>query len=310
MHSFDPFTLVVAVLSAVIVFWLILPNLLVLLGASPIRNGMAGGAEDASCYGLHDVDADLYEGITALGFKPVGVYWEKMMPTSRRFVEVVFSGPGEPCYGVLYPNHQIMPRRASFLTVFESGAVVFTKNYAGGVEIDQADFRAEGAQSLLPPQLPEDGAAFDSSAWAQTRLVSSPRSAARRTDLDLRASLADTLERHRQNVAEFLAVGHPLPPAFDADGFITAQHRYHAHPLLRGKYQASMGSLLQTKLVALSTAPLLLAWQLGVTHPVPWCVLLVEGLIGLYLRFGCSSATRIRILRTLSGEKPAPPSGR
>jgi hypothetical protein len=307
MNSLDVFTLVVAVLAAVIVFRLILPNLLVLLGKSPLRNGMAGGAEDASCYWLHQIDADLYEGMTTLGFKPLGVYWEQM-PTSRRFVEVVFSRPGEPCYGMLYPNDQIMPRRASFLTVFASGAVVFTKNYRGGVEIDQADFRAEGVQSLLPPRPPEEEAAPDPSPETEATLVSFAGPTARRADLDQRASLVETLEWHLQNVAEFLDWGHPLPPAFDADGFLTAQHRYHAHPLLRRKYQATMGNLLRTKLAALSTAPMLLGWQLGVRHPLPWCVLLLEGLIGLYLRFGCSSAAKIRILRTLSVEKPAPPT--
>ncbi len=308
MDSLATFTLVVAVLAVVIVIRLILPNVLVLLGQSPLRNGMAGDADEASRHWLQDVDADLYEDMTSLGFRPVGVYWEQM-PTARRFVEVVFSRPGEPCYGMLYPNHQIMPRRAAFLTVFESGAVVFTKNYAGGVEIHQADFWAEGAQSFLPPPLPEEEVGLDSSAGTEARLVSYSRPAMAHTNLDLRASLADTLERHLQNVAEFLAQGHPLPPAFNAEEFITAQHRYHAHPRLRRKYQATMGHLLQRKLVALGSIPLFLAWQLGVTHPAPWCVLLVEGLIGLCLRFGCSSATKIRLLRTLNGEKPAPPSG-
>jgi hypothetical protein len=69
-----------------------------------------------------------------------------------------------------------------------------------------------------------------------------------------------------------------------------------------------MGNLLRTKLAALSFVPLLLGWKLGIRHPAPWCALLLEGLVGLYLRFGCSSATKINILRKLSGQNPAPPS--
>src|SRR5438105_8857674 len=118
MDLLAAFTVVVAILSLLIVIWLILPNLLVLLGQSPVRNGWAGSAEDAGCHWLHGLDEDLYEGMAGLGFKPVGIYWEQM-PTSHRFLEFVFARPGEPGYGVLYPNNQIMPRRASFLTVFQ-----------------------------------------------------------------------------------------------------------------------------------------------------------------------------------------------
>src|SRR5262249_27366873 len=89
----------------------------------------------------HDIDEDLYQKLAALGFGPVGVYWEKVK-IHRTFQEFVFARPGEPGFAMLYPNHQIMPRRATFLTVFTSGAVVFTKNYQGGLEAEVDDFLA------------------------------------------------------------------------------------------------------------------------------------------------------------------------
>jgi hypothetical protein len=58
-----------------------------------------------------------------------------------------------------------------------------------------------------------------------------------------------------------------------------------------------MRTLLGIKLIIMAPLPAIFFCSLGVHHPLPWSVLLVEGLVGLYLRYGCSSATVVNILR-------------
>jgi hypothetical protein len=135
-------------------------------------------------------------------------------------------------------------------------------------------------------------------------------------DLDLRISLAETLVRHRLNVNRLLAQGQQPPVCFDAHEFIATQQRYHHHPRLRRLWQATMGSLLLVKLFVVVIVPGIFCYTHGVRDPLPWGILLAEGLVGLYLRFACSSATVIKILRTLPQEsagaattgKESPPS--
>ncbi len=47
--------------------------------------------------------------------------------------------------------------------------------------------------------------------------------------------------------------------------------------------------------------PAIFFGTLGIQSPIPWGVLLVEGLVGLYLRYGFSSAGLVNILRRFSG---------
>jgi hypothetical protein len=239
-----------------------------------------------------------------------------------------------------------MPRRGSFLTVFETGGVVFTKNYCGGVEVQEADFLATGGRTEsarhLPPQPPTPAG----SSWkpivfclaagllmvtlvggADTWLSSdqrvillvlsglavictllpirpqgaTPRCPVREpVDLDLRVPLVETLARHRLNVNRLIAQGQQLPAVFDGDEFIATQQRYYRHPRLRRLRQSSMGTLLLGKLIVLAPLPTIFFCTLGVREPLPWSILLVEGLVGLYLRYGCSSATVLNILRGFS----------
>src|SRR5579859_5228890 len=112
--------IVLAVVAVLIVVRLCLPNVFIVLGRSPLQNGFSGGPEGVSAYWLNNVDESLHEEMLALGFQPLGVYWEQM-PFTRRFTEYVFNRPGTNSYGILYPNDQILPRRASFFTVFLSG---------------------------------------------------------------------------------------------------------------------------------------------------------------------------------------------
>jgi hypothetical protein len=345
----DTFTLVLALVSVLIVIRLLLPEILVLLGRNPVQNGMAGDSEDADLYWPTRLDGDLYQEMIALGFRPLGTYWEQM-PFMRRFEEFVLHRPGEKCFGILYPNNQIMPRRASFFTVFETGGVAFTKNYSGGVEVQEGDFLAVGARTELVQDLPPATAAGTHSAWrmlllagavgclmltfmpvshgsltADQRLmarvmcgiailgalshvrpvVNRPRREPRSEDLDVRIPLAETLARHRLNVDRLLAQGQQAPARFDADEFIYTQQRYHAHPRLRSQHQSSMAWLLRAKLIVLALLPGVLFARLGFQSALPWSALLVEGIIGLFLRYACSSATVIHVLRLGRGKRRA-----
>jgi hypothetical protein len=66
-----------------------------------------------------------------------------------------------------------------------------------------------------------------------------------------------------------------------------------------------MGTLLLAKLIVLAPLPTIFFTRLGVRDPLPWGILLVEGLVGLYLRYGCSSARVVTILRGFGGNRPA-----
>ena len=58
-----------------------------------------------------------------------------------------------------------------------------------------------------------------------------------------------------------------------------------------------MAILLAGKLILLAPLPAFFFHRLGVHDPLPWSVLLAEGLVGLYLRYGCSPVTVLNILR-------------
>ena len=115
----------------------------------------------------------------------------------------------------------------------------------------------------------------------------------------MRVPLAETLERHRLNVNRLIAEGQQLPAVFDGDEFLATQQRYYRHPRLRMKRLSSMGTLLFVKLIGLAPLPAIFFSNRGVRDPLPWGVLLAEGLVGLYLRYGCSSATVVNTLRGL-----------
>lgn len=138
--------------SLLLALFLCYPQLLVVLKRSQIRGGFQGGPEEAARYWLHSIDEEHFQQLAGLGFTPVGVYWETA-DFKRTFRQFVFTKPAERCFAMLYPRDQIMPRRASFLTVFSDGAVVFTKNYQGGVQAKEPDFHSGG---LPPPRMPVD----------------------------------------------------------------------------------------------------------------------------------------------------------
>ena len=345
----ETITLALAILSTLILVRLLLPNVFVVLGLINLRCGFTGGPEDANAYWPYRIDDDLYREMLALGFQPLGTYWEQL-PFTRRFEEFVFTRPGEKCFGILYPNNQIMPRRGSFLTVFETGGVVFTKNYCGGVRIQEGDFLATSPQTdperSLPPPAPASASwrplvfflaagllmatlVRDPDRWLGSDhgivlwelsgmavicalLLLRPRTAAPREpvrephDLDSRICLAETLARHRLNVSRLMATGQQTPAAFDTEEFIATQRRYHGHPRLRRQFQGAMWILLLSKLTVLAPLPALLFYRFGGRDPFPWIVLLGEGLVGLYLRYGCSSAEVLNILRGVFRKQKTP----
>jgi hypothetical protein len=344
MLPVDKITLILAVLSTTILLLLLLQDVGAVLGLSTLSNGFSGGPEDANSYWPTKLDDDLYQEMIVLGFQPVGTYWEQL-PFTRRLEEFVFTRPQEKCFGILYANDQIMPRRASFFTVFETGGVVFTKNYCGGVEIQEGDFLATGAgpdseRHLPPPPAPANSswrpivfclaagllvATLVNGWWLNSeqrvvlrvlsglaifatllpvRLrVATPRGP-EPANLELRVPLAETLGRHRLNVNLLIAEGQQLPAAFDGEEFLVAQKRYCRHPRLRMQHVSAMATLLVAKLIVLAPLPTLFFWSLGGRHPLPWGVLLAEGLVGLYLRYGCSTARVVSILRSLTGDGP------
>src|SRR5262249_39914482 len=153
------------------------------------------------------------------GFMPLGIYWETM-PGKRVFHEYVFVRRGEPCYGLLYPADQILPRRAAFLTAFPTGGVVFTKNNAGGLLIHEGNFISEGAGQVAAGKTPDPFGSPD-------------------TDLSLRIPLADVFERHRENVNRLLLRGEERPQAFETDDFVEVQRLFHEHPVVRREFQAA-----------------------------------------------------------------------
>ena len=160
----DPIALSLVVVSTLILIRLLLPNILVVLGLVPLQNGFVGGPEDANSNWPAKIDDDLYQEMLALGFRPEGTNWEQM-PFSRRYESFVFTRPGDKCFGILYPNNQIMPRRSSFLTVFDTGGVVYTKNYCGGAEAQEGDFLATGPRTEPARRLPPEQPAPAGSPW-------------------------------------------------------------------------------------------------------------------------------------------------
>jgi hypothetical protein len=153
--------------------WLCLPELLILWRGPHIENGFRGGSEEVTPYWLHEIDQDLYDQLTAQGFQPVGRYWEKAQLT-RTFDEFVFAGPQVPGFGMLYPNSQILPRRAAFLTVFTSGAVLFTKNYSRGLEAEAEEFVA-GAPGKLRALRSQFATASENEPRKRSKTVTAPK---------------------------------------------------------------------------------------------------------------------------------------
>jgi len=336
--------LLLPVASVLLAAWLCLPELLMLLRGIRIQNGFTEGPEEVTRWWLHDLDEDLCRQVAGLGFQPVGIYWEKT-PLGRLFHEFVFASPEDPGFAMLYPNKQILPRRATFMTVFTSGAVVFTKNYQGGVEVEEDDFLAGLAGQPLPPPPTEaqpearrqSGSAFlfhlalgvvvgllsfvefENQALAWTILgggvvlvlaiwmcFQAPQEKpVPRLGLDHRSPLEEVLHEHRLRVAHFLRMGHVPVPGNGQESFLEVQRLYHQHHVVRRQFLSSLQGILWAKLVFFALVPGLLVSYLGLAHPAPWACLLAEGLAMAAVRLGLSSAAVIKLLY-LGGKSSRP----
>lgn len=273
------------IVSLLLAAWLCLPEIIVLCGWPCICNGFDGGPKDVTASRCPDVDEDLFEEFADLGFEPVGIYWEKTR-FGRTFHELVFANSAHPGFGMLYPNNQIGPRRAAFLTVFTDGAVVFTKNYQGGVEADEEDFCA-GVPGKPPPSGGND------------------------FKVDFRASVEDVLREHRRLVADFIEAGHKPVPRSGQVSFLKVQELYNKYPVICREFLAAEKLILGVKLGFLVLAPGVLACWLGPTHPAPWGCLLCEGLLLAAIRYGMSSARVVKMLTLPSGvASPSPPASK
>lgn len=121
-------TVVLQIAAAFALFWLCLPNLLHLLGLA-FHNGIAGGPSDVEPDGTDASHADLHRQLEALGFIPLGLYWEGMR-FGKHFDELVYASEQEGCFasmfGLAHADHHV-----AFLTTFTDGAAVITKNIDG-----------------------------------------------------------------------------------------------------------------------------------------------------------------------------------
>jgi hypothetical protein len=342
-----------AIISLLIVLRLCLPNVLIVLGRSALQCGFSGGPEEVSAYWLNNVDESLYDQMLALGFQPLGVYWEQM-PFTRRFHEYVFVRPGTHFYGLLYPDDQIMPRRAAFLTVFESGVIVMTKNHGGGLKLRTNDCQIEGGTEIgtteAEPPAPEPKAENSPASslaaalppvlgmvcFVAARMADSTNAMefglvglvtgsliyqfmrpkketpliepVENVDLETRVPLPEIFAVQQERVQQFAAAGHTLPTRFDTVAFLESEHRFYRHPVIHGQLRSAMLMLLGGKLALLLGPALLAALITGFNHPTPWLLLCLTGLIGLYLRFGMTSAGVLRVLTGgTRGEKKSEP---
>ncbi len=235
----EPIAIGLLIASLLLAAWLCLPEVIVLCRWPCISTGFDGGPKEATASRCPDVDEDLFEEFAELGFEPVGVYWERA-PFGRTFRELIFAHRDHPGFGMLYPNNQIGPRRAAFLTVFTDGAVVFTKNYQGGVEADEEDFWA-GVPGKTPGRMD--------------------------FQVGFRASVEDVWREHRRRVGEFVEAGHEPVPRSGQVSFLEIQRLYHKHPVICREFLAAERLILGLKLGFFGLAPGALACWLGPTHP-------------------------------------------
>lgn len=115
-------------------------------------------------------------------------------------------------------------------------------------------------------------------------------------DLDVRVPLSTLFQVHEERVAGFVGEGHVLPARFDCDEFLQAQQRYVRHPRVWWQFAGAMLGLLVVQLILLLLPATIAAGATGLADPAPWATLAATGLVGLYLRFGCSSAGVVRIV--------------
>jgi hypothetical protein len=293
--------MVLQMASVALMLALFLPRFLVVLGWRKLEHGFRGGSEELAAYWDYKIDEDLIGQLAALGFRPVGINWERMNG-GRTYWAAVFVSETERSFAMLYPNDQIMPRRAAFLSVSNEGAVVYTKNYHGGIMGQEKDFIAGSPGEKEPEHHSADS---DAESDAPAGLVEMLRKA-RKTDRDFRAPLDEVLAEHRRCLSRCFQARDVTSVDQDFQSFLEVQQKFYAHPFVRRVHRSGEILLLAITAFSLSIIPGALACCLGSQHPAPWIALNLECVIGLVMRYGLSSAQLHRILRSVPGDKPKP----
>ena len=135
-------TVVARAAAAVAVIWLCLPELLALVGLA-FRNGIAGGPSDVEPDGTDPSHEDLHRHLLALGFTPLGRYWEGWR-FGRTFHELAYASVKDGCFASIF-GLAVADHHVAFLTTFTDGAAVITKNIDGVVT------SAEGLRAIYVP---------------------------------------------------------------------------------------------------------------------------------------------------------------
>jgi hypothetical protein len=337
---------VLLVASLGLAVWLCLPELLFLLGLSRIQWGITGGPEEIPAGPWRGVPEQLLVELQALGFVPLGVCSEKL-PAHKTFVSYVYAAPNGDCFCTV--NHLFVndAPRASFLTTFRTGAVVFTQNYTGGREANEETFRAGPPKDADAPRPPMEEEPAKSRAWQWTASLGlaslagvlchaksiddglvwalllvpiafvwmgkkqpacKPRPQAD-VPVDARLPLNGVLEEHRRRVRQFSLASHIPMPCLTLDDRILAKDVYYAHPSTMRSLRGTLLFLWLVKLGFLVALPVLLAVNLGAEHVAIWAVLLGECLLALLMRhFGYPVLVALdRMVRKGEAESEASP---
>lgn len=138
------------VVSVGFAVWLCLPDVLYLLGLTRIRRGIESGPEEVSLDQVQGVPEEMALELNQLGYTFAGVYWENL-PAHKTFREFVFVSKKGDGYASVYRLWYNDPPRVAFLTMFASGAIVFTQNYQGGMEANEDTLRAGGLPNQATP---------------------------------------------------------------------------------------------------------------------------------------------------------------
>jgi hypothetical protein len=131
-------TVVLRAAAAAGVVWLCLPELLTLLGIA-FKNGVAGGPADVEPDGTDASHLEFHRQLQALGFTPLGQYWEANR-FGKTFHELAYASEKEECFATIFGLAQV-DHHVALLTTFTDGAAVITKNI-DGVLASTADLRA------------------------------------------------------------------------------------------------------------------------------------------------------------------------
>ncbi len=234
--------------------WVCLPDVLFLLGLTRVRRGILGGPEAVRSGPGELVTDEIAEELDALGFVLAGLYWEQL-PAHKLFRHPVFVSRKGDCFASIYRLFNNDLPRVAFKTSFADGAVVFTRNYVGGMEVDEATLRAGGLDS------------------AETAM------------LEDRAALAEVLEEHRQRVRRFVLAGHPILTAHMIEDYVEVARTYSDHPTVQRNLGKNIAVLFWVKLGFLMAGPGLFAAFWGIDHEAIWSILLAESASVLLFRY-------------------------